>query len=174
MKALEFFVIFVLMPLLGAWTVYALTILWAWFITPQFGLAVPSFATMWGLLLTFQMVRGYQHSDEPLNGEMLVGAVTYPAMALAFGWSIKYLGAVMSEPISRLLYLPKNHNYRLAEIAKPEAYAAKLRELLAEVDHMEQSLISLGYEVKLTMKGSPTTSGAMPMSAALITNIEQL
>lgn len=77
------------------WRGYALTILWAWFVVPVFGLPTLAIAPAIGVSLVVGfLTHQYRPSDvEEDSDERMIKAATYatlaPLFALAFGWCIK-------------------------------------------------------------------------------------
>lgn len=79
-----------LIAALLAWQGYVLTILWGWFITPAFGLTVPSVPLAIGVALVCSMLTK-QHvpsnKDEP--GWYALGrGIASPTLALFIGWVV--------------------------------------------------------------------------------------
>lgn len=76
----------------AAWGGYVLTILWGWFVTPQFNLPALSIPVAIGLdlvagLLTHQYVP--RSSDKKKQYEPLFFLFAAPAVALLVGWAVK-------------------------------------------------------------------------------------
>lgn len=78
--------------LAGLWVAFVATVLWGWFVTPQFGLAVPGIWVMFGLLVLLRLPT-MKPSDDDKPGvdwdkvlRATIFSVIAPAMALLSGW----------------------------------------------------------------------------------------
>lgn len=71
------------------WEAYVLTILWGWFVTPTFGLAVPSLLMMAGLALVVgQLTTQYVPSKKD-DHWMWASIFIKPTFVLLMGWVVK-------------------------------------------------------------------------------------
>lgn len=87
--------VFVALMALTVWKAYVLTVLWGWFITPEFGIAVPPVSVMWGILLIVgQFFLRYRKTDKEDDIESIIYFAIGPAMALAFGYVGKLIGGL--------------------------------------------------------------------------------
>ncbi len=79
------------------WRAWAVAILWGWFVTPQFGVAVPAFWMIFGLLLFVSLVKASSSSNKTGNDAQdqknawlsLLGHAIAPPLSVAFGWFAK-------------------------------------------------------------------------------------
>ena len=73
--------ILALISLIPAWIYsgHILTILWGWFITPTFGLAAPSVATMMGISLFISLLRAKNvyYTDDRSTEKQMQSALVY-------------------------------------------------------------------------------------------------
>ena len=73
-------------------TGYTITVLWGWFITPQFGLAVPSMVNSLGIaLLIGYITSNYTYAEDnrdpyTIFASTMVRAFLRPVYFLLFGW----------------------------------------------------------------------------------------
>lgn len=79
---------------LMAWHVYALTVMWGWFVTPLFGLDTPSMSAMGGLFLIWGLLHKSKQPDNDENGlrsslKYMAICVTRPAAVMLIGWFLK-------------------------------------------------------------------------------------
>ena len=96
MKAFGEFVAVVALGTVGTlWRGYVLTVLWAWFVVPTFGLAALALAPAIGLSLLVHFLTYQSDAAKPLEGSFsdrfakTAGrALLWPALALGIGWVI--------------------------------------------------------------------------------------
>ena len=87
-----------LMALSAMWKGYVLTVLWAWFVVPVFGLPALALAPAIGLSLVVSFLT-YQHGvaqDDTGDfsdriAKSVVNAMLWPAMALGIGWVVRQI-----------------------------------------------------------------------------------
>jgi hypothetical protein len=80
--------LFIPSALLNAW---ALRILWGWFITPEFGLAVPGYWMAAGLSMTVRFVTSQYSEDHRKWNEKMMYSISLPLFAVLFGWIVHAL-----------------------------------------------------------------------------------
>jgi hypothetical protein len=91
---LLFFTLLISVPLM-LWRAFVITVLWGWFIVPQFAISQLGMINAIGLslvvsLLTARLSKVDSDDDErnkTLAGQIAVGIVA-PAMALLYGWIV--------------------------------------------------------------------------------------
>lgn len=90
-----FFSVFV--SLLRAWAVVTL---WAWYVTPVFGIAAPGYLQAVGLLLLVATIlldipkTSTDKKDTAAQTTQLVVPVLAPVFAVCLGWIVKYFGGL--------------------------------------------------------------------------------
>lgn len=65
---------------------YVFSYLWAWFITPVFGVAVPALYILFGLMLTIVFLGGSHSLQGKSQFEYVIRIVKRGAVVLAIGW----------------------------------------------------------------------------------------
>ncbi len=74
------------------WVAYAATVLWGWFVTPTFGIAVPGVWTMFGLFILARLPfsKANAESESGVDWDKVwrecVHVAVGPAIALLLGW----------------------------------------------------------------------------------------
>ena len=79
------------LAVLNGWVI---TVMWGWFITPQFGLVAPSLVNAIGLALFVGLFRGSQPTDDDDDMALAVGkaigrSVVSPLFTLAIGFVVQ-------------------------------------------------------------------------------------
>jgi hypothetical protein len=73
---------------LGVWHAYVLTVLWSWFMVPQFALAPLSLGHGFGLCIIWRLMRGVPTGPAPDYAEAITKGALFPAITLFFGWIV--------------------------------------------------------------------------------------
>lgn len=89
----------VALPFVMIWRAYVATVLWAWFVVPQFGLAPLGILTFMGIGCLLMLFHGNAYKSDGRTDEEKVSdqytsitiAFMVPAAALVMGWLVKLL-----------------------------------------------------------------------------------
>lgn len=90
MTVLSYIAFLCLDLLCGLLNAFAGTVLWAWFITPAFGIASPSLSLMFGIMIFAALFKSSTVKREESISKMYSLIIVKPLTALFFGWIIHF------------------------------------------------------------------------------------